>query len=72
MCLFSMSTWTSSMGVLGGLGWPMALGSIPPSFVTQLSIFRFFIFFYELHHLLVEVNLVPHLGVHQGLQDLIW
>ncbi len=55
------------MVVLGGTGWSFTLRSIPTGFVAQLSIFKFIIYFYELHHLLVEVHLVLLLTVHQGL-----
>ncbi len=60
------------MVVLGGPGWSSALRIIPPSYIAQPSILKFFIYFYELHHLHVEVHLVPLLAVHLDLQDVIW
>ncbi len=60
------------MVVLGGTGWSLALKSIPTSFVAQLSIFKFFFFFYELHHLLIEVHLGHLLAVHIDLQVVIF
>ena len=54
------------------MGWFSALRSISPSTIAQLSIFKFFIYFYELHHLLIEVHLGPLLAVHIDLQDVIW
>ena len=60
------------MVALSGTGWPYAPRSIFPSLVIQLPIFRFFIYFDGLNHLLVEVHLEPLLAVHLGLQDVIW
>ena len=52
----------------------MALGPErhSPKFGHSTPNFQVFIYFDELNHLLVKVQLVPLLAVHLGLQDVIW
>ncbi len=62
--------------LLGGPQWNVVVLG-PEMYFPQVSLLTshflsFFIYFYEIHHLLVEVHLVPLLTVHLGLQDGIW